>query len=293
MERISFKPEYYEKLCDFLIKLNKDNKDHINWNWARFEWMYEHPMFDKSSLSLISLWIDNNEIVGTALYDMFFGEASILVLPHYYHLYSEILDYAYHNLKDDDGLKVAVPDNHEIEIALITKAGYTKIDQTETMMSIDLNSPLNVPHLEGIRFINLDPINDYDELCWLFWQGFDHGDDKEECQKENTIKGGSRVHYNPYLSVTVECDGKNVAHCSLWYNNKTDYAYVEPVCVIPEYRGKGIAKAMIYEALNRARNLGAKKAYVISDMEFYEKLGFRKVKHYTFYQLKAVHINNY
>ncbi|MBO4286126.1 MAG: GNAT family N-acetyltransferase, partial [Bacilli bacterium] len=59
-----------------------------------------------------------------------------------------------------------------------------------------------------------------------------------------------------------------------------------PVCVIPEYRGKGVAKAMIYEALNRARFLGAKKAYVISDMEFYEKLGFKKEKHYTFYQKK-------
>ena len=37
---------------------------------------------------------------------------------------------------------------------------------------------------------------------------------------------------------------------------------------------------MIYEALNRVRSLGAKKAYVISDMEFYEKLGFKKEKHY-------------
>ena len=79
---------------------------------------------------------------------------------------------------------------------------------------------------------------------------------------------------------------KYVAHVSLWYSEKTDYTYVEPVCVIPEYRGKGVAKAMIYEALNRARFLGAKKVYVISDMEFYEKLGFKKEKHYTFYQQK-------
>ena len=44
-----------------------------------------------------------------------------------------------------------------------------------------------------------------------------------------------------------------------------------------------ISKAVIYEALNRARSLGAKKAYVLSDMPFYEKLGFRKDKHFTFY----------
>ena len=60
---------------------------------------------------------------------------------------------------------------------------------------------------------------------------------------------------------------------------------MEPLCVIPEYRGKGVAKALVYEALNRARSLGAKKAYVISDMPFYEKLGFKKEKRYTFYRL--------
>ena len=153
-------------------------------------------------------------------------------------------------------------------------------------MSIDLKDELIVPSLKGISYITLDPIKDYDELCWLFWQGFDHGNDREECKRENPSKGNMRVHYNPYLSITAQMDGKNVGHCSLWYQDKTDYAYVEPVCVIPEYRNNGVAKAMIYEALNRARILGAKKAYVISDMEFYERLGFKKERHYTFYQKK-------
>ena len=61
-------------------------------------------------------------------------------------------------------------------------------------------------------------------------------------------------------------------------------AYVEPVCTIPEYRGKGVAKALIYEAFGRAKKLGAKRAYVISDMEFYEKLGFKKKHHYLFFR---------
>ena len=96
----NYQKEDYLDLCNFLIEININQK-HINWNWARFEWMYEHPMFDKSLLSLIYLWIDNDKVVGTAIYDMFLGEASILVLPDYYHLYSEILDYAFKNLKDE------------------------------------------------------------------------------------------------------------------------------------------------------------------------------------------------
>ena len=284
MKQKAFEKNDYEAVCDFLIELNKDNKEHINWNWARFEWMYEHPMFDKSLLPLIRLWIDDERIVGAAIYDMFLGEASILVLPNYYHIYKDILAYAYENLKDDEGLKIAVPDDNELEKKLIIESGYKEVDQTETIMSIDLTNPLIVPIKEGMHFVHLDPINDYDELCYLFWQGFDHGNDREECKKENAEKGNNRVHYNPFLAVTVEWNNEYVGHCSLWYNDKTDYAYVEPVCVIPKYRGKGVAKAMIYEALNRARSLGAKKAYVISDMAFYEKLGFKKERHYTFYQ---------
>ena len=33
----------YEAVCDFQIELNRADRSHINWNWARFEWMYEHP----------------------------------------------------------------------------------------------------------------------------------------------------------------------------------------------------------------------------------------------------------
>ncbi len=29
----------YEALCSFLIALNKNNDRHINWNWARLEWI--------------------------------------------------------------------------------------------------------------------------------------------------------------------------------------------------------------------------------------------------------------
>lgn len=59
--------------------------------------------------------------------------------------------------------------------------------------------------------------------------------------------------------------------------------YVEPVCTIPQYRNKGIAKSVLTEAMKRAYDLGAKRAYVISDMEFYKRLGFKQHSHYTFY----------
>ena len=55
MEFRHFSDADYEAVCDFLIALNRPDRMHINWNWARFEWMYEHPEFDKNTRDAIGL----------------------------------------------------------------------------------------------------------------------------------------------------------------------------------------------------------------------------------------------
>ncbi|MBQ3418085.1 MAG: GNAT family N-acetyltransferase [Ruminococcus sp.] len=274
----------YEAVCDFLIELNRHEKHHINWNWARFEWMTEHPEFDKNASSSIGLWIDDNRVVGAAIYDMYFGEAFCGVLPGFAELYPEILAYAYKELKDDSGLGIAICDENTFEIEAAKQAGFVKTEQTETVMSIDLNKELTADLMDGLRIVSLDPKKEPYDFQWLLWQGFDHGTDREEFEEQDPIIPQIRRHLIPYLSIAAEnTAGEKAAYCCLWYSEKTDYVYVEPVCTIPSYRGRGVAKALLYEALNRARTLGAKKAYVISDAAFYEKLGFHKEKHFTFY----------
>jgi hypothetical protein len=61
--------EDYEAVCGFLIELNRENQNHINWNWGRFEWMMEHPEFDKSLMNSIGIWIDDDRVVGAAIKD--------------------------------------------------------------------------------------------------------------------------------------------------------------------------------------------------------------------------------
>ena len=61
----------------------------------------------------------------------------------------------------------------------------------------------------------------------------------------------------------------------MWYNNG-DTAYIEPVVTVPEYRGKGLGKAVVYEAISRAKERGAKRATVLSDQDFYLHIGLRK-----------------
>ena len=285
MEFRNYTEDDYEALCGFLIALNHDDRRHINWNWARFEWMYEHPEFDKETIDAIGLWLDSGRIVGAAIYDMYFGEAFCAVLPGCEALYPAVLLYAYRELGDENGLSVAVCDDSTGETEALTQLGFTLTEQDETIMRVALDSELPVRFPEGFSVEELDPAARAYDFQWLLWQGFDHGTDQAEFEVKDPVVPQVRRHLDPRLSLTAVAPGGTLAaYCCLWYDSRTDYAYVEPVCTVPAYRGRGVAKALVSEALNRARSLGARQAYVISDAVFYEKLGFRKELHFSFYR---------
>ena len=96
----------------------------------------------------------------------------------------------------------------------------------------------------------------------LLWKGFDH--EGEVPLDEDTIRKQKEMLSAPHLNTRLHVIAKNkslefVSYCGLWYNESTNYVYVEPVCTIPQYRKKGIAKYILTEALKRAYDLGAKK----------------------------------
>ena len=279
----TFRTEDYSAVCDFLIALNT-NRSHIHWNWARFEWMYEHPDFDKSLMHTIGLWFDGDRVVGTAIYDMYFGEAFCAALPEYDAFYPEILDYAYAALKDDSGLSIAISDDNAFEIEAAVKAGFSPIEQTETIMRRSLAdiAPAALPY--GLQFKEFDLPEDADVMQWAIFRGFDHGDDRAEFERTKIKDGTVRMHFNPQLSIgAIDKAGEPAGYCCLWYDPHTDYAYVEPVCTVPEWRKKGVGKALVTEAMRRAYALGAASAYVISDQAFYKQLGFAFDRRFTFY----------
>ena len=285
MEMKHYRDADYGTVCDFLIALNQDNRDHIHWNWARFEWMMEHPEFDKAARDAIGLWSSGGRVVGAAIYDMYFGEAFCAALPEYEGLYPEILEYAWRELRDDSGLGIAVCDGSFREIEAARALGFAPAEESETVMMAALDRTFSAKLPEGLRLAELDPAEEPCAFQWLLWQGFDHGTDRAEFEREDPVVPRRRRHFNRALSLTAaDPAGERAAYCCLWYHAQTDYAYVEPVCTVPAWRDRGVAGALLSEALNRAGSLGAKRAYVISDLAFYEKLGFEKAGRFPFYR---------
>ena len=289
----NYRREDYPALCDFLVALNEPDRGHINWNWARLEWMIEHPECDRSLLGSVGLWREGERIVGAAIYDMYFGEAFCGALPGYEALYLEILDYAWRELRDEAGLGVSICEDSAFEIAAAEAAGFVRAEQTETVMRVELDGTPTATLPEGLRLAEIDFASESDlrTLQWLLWRGFDHGDDRaafeEDLERTRRLGLKLRPHFDKRLSLAaLDGAGEGAAYCCLWVRPDTDYAYVEPVCTVPAWRGKGAAKALLYEAFARARSLGAKSAYVISDQAFYEKLGFRTDRRFVYYWKK-------
>ena len=277
----------YDAVCDFLIELNHGDRRHINWNWARFEWMYGHSEFDYDARESIGLWKDGGRVVGAAIYDMYFGEAFTGALPEYREQYPEILRYAATELKDGEGLGIALCEDSTIEIKAAISEGFGPDERKETVMRLELDDIFRTELPEGFSIAEPDPAGDLAALQWLLWQGFDHGTDYAEYLREKQQEPRPRKHYDPHLGLAaVSPSGEYAAFCCLWYHPDTDYAYVEPVCTVPKYRGRGIAGALLYESLNRVNALGAKEAYVISDQAFYQKLGFEKAYSFPFFWKK-------
>lgn len=288
-----YKKEYYQQVCDFLIRINEENKLHSNWIWARFEWMHEHPLTKKELLDYMGLWFDDDELVGAALIDMFFGEAFVGALKAYQSLYPEILRYAFDNLKDDQGLGITINDLDKEEIEEALRQGFFKTEAEETVLRIGLKEAFAIDLPKGFTAETFDAENNEEEMSWLFWQGFDHGEDKEEFLKDFKEASSKRPHFNKYLCIMIRDEnGEAVATSSTWYDERTDYAYVEPVCVIPRCRKKGLGKAAVYLSLNHAKELGAKNAIVVSNQDFYKRLGFKEGEHYSFYWKKEERVVN-
>lgn len=279
--------KYYQQVCDFLIEINNENENHLNWNWARFEWMYIHPLTKQELLKYMGLWFDDSHLIGATLIDMYFGEAFVGVLKDYQYLYPEILKYAFDNLKDEQGLGITINVNNKTEINEAIKQGFYLEEAKETLCEIPLDKQYEVLLPQGFQIEEYDAQENQQEIEWLMWQGFNHGNDKQEFIKQYKKTLQKRPHFNKSLCIVIKNEkGALVASASTWYDKRTNYAYVEPVCVIPQYRKIGLGKAAVYQSINNARNLGATRAIVTSDQDFYKRIGFKKKQLYSFYWKK-------
>ncbi|MBD5384199.1 MAG: GNAT family N-acetyltransferase [Ruminococcaceae bacterium] len=256
-----------------LLQIIADNGYNEHFHWGRFDWMMSHSYLDIEMLTKNAVFRDeSSELVGAVLYDTGYKDRwYILHSISDEALLRQMIDYATENDISTTTIKANL--NDTLLCNLLEKMGFEK-QYSESVLEIDLSQNLSYQLPEGF-YLN-DKDSEIDDWQWslVIYHGFDHEGIPEEASDE-VKEAQKHLKISEYIKVFAIKDGEYTAHCGVWYNYG-DTAYIEPVVTVPEHRGKGLGKAVVYEAINRAKQRGAKRAIVLSDQEFYKRLGMTK-----------------
>lgn len=262
--------EQYQDIYNFLLDAEKlACNEHFH--WGRFEWMQTHSMLEEDKLTSIVMFRDEKEeMVGMITYDTFYDDRVYLLhTSSDQHLLNQMIDTV---LENETG-KVVIKANAKDETLskILQERQFEKKQKDVSVLELDLSEKLEYKisdeYAISPKAFNMDNW----QYQLVIHKGFDNEGIPDKWEDEVFIQG---VHKNMQLQTFVIVKEEYCAHCGLWYTEGAS-AYVEPVVTIPEHRKKGLARAVIYEACNRAKELGAKRATVLSDQEFYYKIGFR------------------
>ena len=221
-------------------------------------------------------------------YESIPGEAFFEFHPAYLHLRDEMLDYAERHLtgiSQKDGRKYlhAYVNDIDPELqALVQSRGYEKDPgRTRPMYQFIIPEPFpDITLPDGFRLTSLAEDCDWAKVHRVIWRGFNHGDDvpmnDEELESRRKMFDTPKARRDLKIAVAAP-NGDFVAFCGMFHEANNKFAYVEPVATDPLYRRLGLGKAAVLEGIRRCGALGATVAYVGSDQDFYQALGFRYV----------------
>ena len=262
--------EQYQDIYQFLLNTEKwEYNEHFH--WGRFEWMHIHTMLDVDKLTNIVMFKnEKNEIVGMTTYDTSYKDRVYLL--HTISdkiLLNQMIDAVLENEEGEVTIKVNSKD--EVLVEVLRERQFERQQKDVSVLELDLNGTLEYQISEEFSISPQEFNIDAWQYQLVIYRGFNHEGIPEKWEDDVLARG---VNVNTQLKTFAIANREYCAHCGLWYTEGIS-AYVEPVVTVPEHRKKGLAKAVIYEACKRAKNLGAKRAIVLSDQEFYYRIGFK------------------
>lgn len=281
----------FRKVCDFLIRINQEEVITPHYLWARWVWQFG-PYMNMEYLSKIGIFEDDEKIIGLVTYEGNIDEAYFCLDKNYAHLKPQLIDYANHNFGLNGELKIVLPDGDlEYQKAAIQK-GFCATKEKSAVARIDCDN-LEYTLPDGYQIISFDDENfDIDKYYAAIWKGFDNKRERNELEIQSMKKreGFDAPYFNKSLRIMVVApNGDYASHCGMWYIQGSDYAYIEPVFTLPEYRKMGLGKAAVLEGIQRCGVLGAKYAIVLSSQQFYYSIGFYPVQNETWWTQSHLH----
>jgi GNAT superfamily N-acetyltransferase len=252
-----------------------NNRRMINWHVARLDYWRGHLLAncnEGGSLDLsIYIWENDDGQIAAVLNIEEPGQAYLQVHPTYQTtaLETEMIELAEQKLsvKRNREQVVAIWANHNDQLRkdILKRCGYAKGKWTETQWQRDLDFPvkkISVP--DGYTIRSLGDVDEIPARSWASWRGF-HPDEPDEAYQ------GWEWYYSiqrcPLYRrdldiVAIAPSGEIASFCTMWFDDATRSAYIEPVATVPEHLRHGLARATITEGLRRLQRMGAVRALV-------------------------------
>ena len=265
------------------------------WNYARYFVIpmigayAKDPVSAEDSRKAIQKWVDsirlweNDEgrlVAVTALEYPWLGDVFFLRHPEFDAL-EEMFEDAEQSMAHPEKrtLCVHIYEHDEQLKAIAQSRGYQRdANRYEEDSELVIQGGLPEPGLpEGFAIQSMADENDLERRRKAFGRGFNHEDPKEwpslfsyqELQKAPDYRKEQDLY-------VVAPDGEFVSFCILWWDEQNRIGILEPVGTVPDHRRKGLARAVVHEAVRRAAALGAEKVVVGAGLDFYLAIGFEK-----------------
>jgi GNAT superfamily N-acetyltransferase len=260
----------------------------FNWDMRRLDGkrFYEANLAENRLLARpVQLWETGDGRLAGFVLSEGPGDAHLNVHPDYRHLEGEMLDWATDNLAAPaaDGMRLEVY-TYEYDVLrqrLLAARGFEKTPYWGMIRHMRLGErPLAQPVVaEGyaIRTTQPQDMADCQRMANLLNAAF-RRDFHNAAEYHNFCRLAPCFHPDLDL-VAVAPDGSFAAYVGVPYDAANRRGIFEPVCTHPDHQRKGLAGALMQEALLRLKALGAVDATVdTGDMvpanRFYDSMGF-------------------
>ena len=260
------------------------------------------PRFENSAREMgdsTHLWLDKeNQGVISSIIAMANPEEKnkyfIQVDPDYAHLEKELVDWIEKSSRMSSEkpytLSIVILAGNRSRENLFEDMGFTRGKVYGFMMTRNLEDPnpgYSLPSGFSVRSVRPD---DFSEIASAIRVVFGHG----EWFTGKILEQNSRAtfYHSDLDLVAVDRDGRIVSFCTFRYDPPSGITELEPMGTLPDYRGMGIAKAMLCEGYRRLRKYRPSLLYVGSAdnpaaKRLYEVTGFELVGPQVYWQKRV------
>jgi predicted N-acetyltransferase YhbS len=299
-QRYPYTPALFEEVQDFLVNTHAAHPRNHNWSIDRLNFVCSVSQTFHSTREswpdTVGLWRDpSGKMVALVNSEgETSGEAFIQLddLPFETEHYQLFLDFAEAHLsvEKEEGrfLELRVDQRNLALLDLVRQQGYLRQDWDEVHLSLTTERDFLSSLPEGLTLVDGTGFTD-GQKALAHRKVFGYFKD-DPVQKETAERAFSRMRtmpaYRPDLDLAVMKHGEILSFATLWFDGVNRIALLEPVGTRPDFRRRGLGRAVIYQGILRAKALGAERIYVGSDQAFYHSIGFTEDHRFQIWRLE-------